>query len=241
MSDSAELDEILKEGDQRRRARRFRWSAGFVVTAVLALGATQALDDDNQDDVALGGPDETTTAAPTPSSASTTSTIPTTTATSTTAAPAPSTSSSTSTAPAMTCRNSRDPSCGPFRWEPEPANAPLSLSVEASSTSPAVGEEVVVRIVADDPDARISEACIGVGWGDGPPPASCADACSDDGQRYGPWDPPPAAPGYVELTLRHAYTAAGTYNVAITARSLSCEPLDTYESAASHNFTVVVS
>jgi hypothetical protein len=105
------------------------------------------------------------------------------------------------------CRNSYDPACGPFRWEPDPGpNQPLTVAVSPQSQQVKAGQEVNFHIVADDPDAKI-DRCYAVDFGDGqkgstcPPPAACATP-------YGPWSPPAKVGDHYESDVKHTYGTA---------------------------------
>lgn len=153
----------------------------------------------------------------------------------TTALPVP----TTSTAAEPVCRNSRDPVCGPFAWEPEPSNAPIIARLEITPETVRIGEELSVVVTAEDPDAHVDETCIGLAWGDGGPPSSCGTSCAGD-TRYGPWDPPAPSPGRASRQFVHAYAEPGTYILTAAARSLSCLPAQLYESQVEMTATVTV-
>jgi hypothetical protein len=183
-------------------------------------------------------------------------------ATTTTLADAP-----TTVAPPTTlwCRNSTDPRCGPFRWDPEPGpNAPLTVTITFTPERPKAYDEVRFFVTASDPDARItSNICNRFGdetspgpdgWGtcisavsfgpDGPPPPSpyCAP------EKYGPWSPPPPEGGSTALGnppsegVPHTFTAAGTYRVGwrFTSASEWCGPNEPYASTGEGFVHVVV-
>jgi hypothetical protein len=167
----------------------------------------------------------TTSTAPTSTTAevnaemttTTTATPPTTT---TEGAPGETTTTTTPTTPE--CRNSREPSCGDFRWDPQPPNEPITLSVTPSATEVTVGEPVALRIVADDPDSEVSMAMDchqNVRWNEpGEMIIVCDPACPDT-RRYGPWDPPAPQPGHYDQTATHVYKNPGTYTVNIWVSS----------------------
>lgn len=110
-------------------------------------------------------------------------------------------------APAKPCRNSYDPACGPFRWDPDPGpNAPLTVTVTPPSQQVKAGQEVNFHIVAHDPDAKI-DRCYAFDFGDGqkgstcPPPAACPTP-------YGPWSPPAKVDDTYEFDVKHTYATA---------------------------------
>src|SRR5205823_4234891 len=108
----------------------------------------------------------------------------------------------TTTTDVPVCRNSYDPRCGPFYWDPQPPpNQPLTLEASVSSTSVHAGEPVTVTVHATDPDADVfacaepGAAIVASGEAGG-----CAQARSlcgttgDPPRPSGPWDPFPPAP-----------------------------------------------
>ena len=136
------------------------------------------------------------------------------------------------TAPAPTCRNSTDPACGAFRWDPEPApNAALSIGFVDPTTTAAVGEEVVFNVVWSDADATLTYdnfSAEGVGLG---------RACTQEA-RFGPWTPPEPAGGSGDLVYRHTFTEAGTYTVVVSAGTADCNT--PYGNDATTELTVTV-
>ncbi|MGH9180074.1 MAG: hypothetical protein ACRD0N_16200 [Acidimicrobiales bacterium] len=126
-------------------------------------------------------------------------------------------------APAPSCRNSTDPACGPFRWEPAPgANQPLTIALEVSPAQPRAGEEVTVGVVAIDPDAPVTTNGGTYLWHDphdtgaqiGFP--STVERIED---RYGPWTPPEPRPGRLEMAFSHTFSQPGTYRFDFKALS----------------------
>ena len=191
------------DGDVARRRLRWGLLAAVAVTLVAAIPGI-ALDsggDTKKVTAAQGLPPATTTTtalgsvvaagAPTPlAPAPTTTTAPgTVTALQTGTVPPAATTTTTVRPPAKPCRNSYDPACGPFRWDPDPGpNAPLTVTVTPPSQQVKTGAEVNFHIVAHDPDAKV-DRCYAFDFGDGqkgttcPPPAACQTP-------YGPWTPP---------------------------------------------------
>jgi hypothetical protein len=129
----------------------------------------------------------------------------------------------TSTTTAVECRNSHDPQCGEFRWDPslEP-NQPLTVGLSATSESQA-GREMRIAVVLDDPDAG-SVGIASVDFGDtprfgGPTHVDCLPPAA-----YGPWTPPAREHGHSETILRHTYAEPGIYHVVVNAQSGACNP-----------------
>jgi len=74
--------------------------------------------------------------------------------------PTPSTTSTSTTSTtiddrhAPECRNSTNPQCGPFRWDPQPLpNRPMRVDVQIAPSHPRPGDVVTFTVVASDPDA----------------------------------------------------------------------------------------
>ena len=153
-----------------------------------------------------------TTFRPAPTTAATKPPTPTT----TTTTPAP-----TTTTTAVVCHDSLDPSCGGFRWDPQPANGPLTASLSVATPTPRAGEPVELNVVATD-DSQISRGCYDGSFGD-------ADlVCHSDppwrAPRYGPWTPPAPATDRWEGVITHTYEQPGTYTVTLTFRSAEQDP-----------------
>lgn len=115
------------------------------------------------------------------------------------------------------CRNSREPRCGPFYWDPPPdANQPLVVDITYKPESPKVGEEVTFYIVATDLDAEVS-ACSSYTL-DGSTGSGCQIVSEPCLPRYGPWTPV-KRPGRYETELRYTYQEPGTYTASYSTIS----------------------
>lgn len=226
------LASVKREG-MRRRARRHRRNGvlaviGLVLVAVPAVALlpgddgsediTVAADADGADDVGRTTVDRpVTTVSPTTAP-------PTTVPVEVDDAEAPVTTVESDREPAPvttvpaapTCRNSTDPACGEFRWDPQPApNQPLTAAFVDAPATAAVGEEVTFAVAWSDPDAQLeydSFSADGVGL---------AQACAMQ-PRYGPWTPPDAVAGSGELSYTHVFTEAGTYTVVVSLGTGDC-------------------
>ncbi len=257
------LERIATEGEALRRRRRAALAIGAVAVAVLAVGVpVVAFDGGGREAVVAddGGRGTATTREPTTTASTSSSTTATTSPAPPTTAPCaggdacgvpgevppetavpPRPEQPPTTAPPATCRNSHDPACGPLVWDPQPANAPATLTASPSATVARVGEEVAVQLVADDPDAPVGPVCgPAVGWGDDSG-VVCPALCQlVHGDKFGPWDPPPPQPGHYETVERHVYTTPGTYTISVhVGRGMVCD--DPYGSQASQTFTINVS
>lgn len=158
----------------------------------------------------------------------------------------------------LVCRNSTNPACGPFRWDPDPGpNAPMTASLTYEPAHPHVGEPVYFRPDFEDPDASyVWGGCSDFGDGPHEPQYSCLDGSRWDGtqpdycapNRYGPWTPPPRESTRArygpppERGAPYYYQHPGTYVVRFTARSDStlCGAHEPYGSEAEVSVTIVV-
>ncbi|HEX2063903.1 MAG TPA: hypothetical protein VHE80_05735, partial [Acidimicrobiales bacterium] len=166
----------------------------------------------------VAGPDgeTTTTTAPPDTAIDTTTTLPP--RTTVTTAPGRATTTTTrsssggpTTTTAM-CRNSYDPACGAFRYEPALVNQPMAVEVSFSPQAPKVGQEVVFTArVRDDGPAGPGRCFNAQSYGDGTGSALCTAACVAQPARYGPWDPPPPENSSFAETFRHTYGGPGTF------------------------------
>ena len=140
----------------------------------------------------------TTTTAPAPAATSTTTAL----------GPPPPPATTTTT---VACRNSSDPACGPFRFDPQPGpDNPMFVHIVVGPPSPVAGQAVEFTVTLTDPDG-VSRAGSTYNWGDSGIGESSVDPC----EKYGPWDPPARDPARATevLTLRHTYAQPGTYKV----------------------------
>lgn len=204
--------------DGRRRRRRLLAGTTASIVAVLLLAATPWVlsSDGDSRDVISAGP-ETTTTAPDPTT-STTEMAGDTSTTSVTATSVPSPSSTTTTA--LVCRNSVEPACGPFAWDPPPGpNQPIELTVSYEPERPRVGETVTFTVRAQDPDAEICS--VGVRFSNG---TSGGEYCSVPAigcspEPHGPWDTPPRKPSAVERQFTYEFSRSGPADITVTVIS----------------------
>jgi hypothetical protein len=146
----------------------------------------------------------------------------------------------TTTAP---CHNSTEPRCGEFLWDPAPGdNAPLSVSIEPTSSDIHVGDTVVFHVEASDPDGHIDDASgcgYAVGFGDGEHSGGCRRP-AECGGRYGPWSPPARVAGSYSGNFTHTYTSPGRYNVDIGLNLNGGSCYDVYRSSGSDTVSIEV-
>lgn len=186
--------------------------------------------------------------------------IPPTTSPPTTAAPvtvattAPVTTTPATTTPVTAppvCRDSFDPRCGAFRWEPPPpANRGLSVSLAVSDTAPAAGTAVSFTVDLGDADAAPQCASASIGGrrvpltdASGQPVRSCVvRVCAQGPVRYGPWTPPAPSGGSRRVFGTFVAQGRGAQDLAVVASSGSggaC-PYDPYGSTAGRSATITV-
>lgn len=168
---------------------------------------------------------------------------------STTADPA---TNSTTAAPATNstvdpCRNSTDPLCGPFHFDPQPgADNPMAVQVTAEPASPVAGQPMVFHITLTDPDGVSFDGTI-FNFGTSGIGGSTPEACA----KFGPWDPPERDPAAATqtVTVTHTYFEAGTYTATFSFDAGPFDCVDSvtgrgdrpYASSATGSVTVVVS
>lgn len=141
-----------------------------------------------------------------------------------------------------TCRNSRDPACGPFYFDPTPANEPMTVDVTFSPENPEPGEEVTFTIRVRDDGPASPRSCMNLQtYGEdgaivGP---VCSASCAPSEPKYGPWDPPPPENANFEETFRYTYTEPGTYTATFFYRGTDCS-FSPYRSSGEASVTVAV-
>ena len=207
------------------------------------LGETTERDPDADGDAELDADADTTvtTAAPAPAPAPVTpAPTPAPTTPPTTSAPAP-------TAPPTTvCRNSTDPSCGEFSWDPQPGDYDVEVYAVSTPVTATAGEPVTFAVDYIDPAGADAEgACLN--WFVTDPAvvntSSCevlATACD----RTGPHDPPAPSRDRISLERTIVFETPGEHEVSISGNIAThladgCE--SPYTNSFSRTFTIVVS
>ena len=243
--------EQLERVNRRAERLRARRRAGVIALVALLLGSavTAAIaltSPSGSKNVAATGKTTTTesTLAPFDSTTVPAETVPTT-VPPTSAAPATTVKPAAPTTTAsLPCRNSSDPRCGTFRWDPAPgANSPLSINVSFAPQDPHPGDTVTFTVHVVDPDASPiiagDQTCNPPGFGDAGT-ARCTPSCAPPG--YGPWTPPARQRGERTITYTHAYDSAGTYTAHFWFASYQTPcPKSPYASAADSSINVTVS
>lgn len=127
----------------------------------------------------------------------------------------------TSNATAPVCRNSSAPACGPFRWDPAPADdQPVTATVTFAPEHPRVGETVTFTVHAEDPDADVS--CVALTFPQG---VTAGEFCSTPAigclvEPHGPWDPPAAVPSSVDRVFTHVFDTSGAVTIPVDVWSV---------------------
>lgn len=118
----------------------------------------------------------------------------------------------------LPCRNSTDPACGPFRWDPPPEpDQPVEIEITSSPRAPRVGQQVTVTVRVAEPDAQIGTVTVGFGDEDvvALPPAGAVNCEGPSG----PWTPPEIARDETVTTYGHTYAQPGDYTIDVYAAS----------------------
>ncbi|MGK2930927.1 MAG: hypothetical protein ACSLFO_15290, partial [Acidimicrobiales bacterium] len=143
---------------------------------------------------------------------------------------------------ALVCRDSTNPACGSFRWEPQPTDRPATLTLQVPDRIVA-GVPFDVLMTISDPDGRVDFACYTLAHTGGGPQVGggCTTVRQDCPARYGPWSPP--APSTGQATNQHRVTLdqPGTFEIyASVDPAAGCDNVDPYRSGASAERTVEV-
>ena len=145
----------------------------------------------------------------------------------------PSTRATTTAAPPTTrsCRNSDDPACGTFRWDPAPGpNQPLVASFSKAPATAVAGQPVTFEVTWSDGDAGLTFDRFSF---DG---TGLASACSLP-PRHGPWSPPAVVPSSGTLPYTQTF-APGTYTIRVELGTAGCDSPYGSETAITTTLTV---
>jgi hypothetical protein len=156
----------------------------------------------------------------------------------------PATTAPPAKGPPPTCRNSYDPACGSFRWDPDPGpNQPMTGQITFDPPNPRAGDTVTFHIVANDPDAQPVGIC-NASYGQGEAGYVCDPRPKIDPSycpaQYGPWTPPGRQTGNLDTTDRHLYKNAGSYDVSFDLGSAQGDCNNPYASGLTVKTTVIV-
>ncbi len=143
----------------------------------------------------------------------------------------------------LVCRNSTDPACGPFRWDPAPVDRPATLKIVPQSSPIVAGRQVSLLLTVSDPDGAASLDCFSVSLNR---PGLSSGACSVVNPdtcpaRYGPWNPPAAKPSQATTDTIVEFDESGTYVITVSvSRADGCDNVDPYRSGVTSSITVEV-
>jgi hypothetical protein len=141
--------------------------------------------------------------------------------------------------PTPACRDSCDPRCGTFRWDPEPQpNEDLAVQIDVEPSSPRVGEDVTFTVTARDDHGHpvdIRGEYAGRAFAN-------ETSCAAQRQRYGPWTPPVKSPKTVSHTWVGTYDEAGKHTATFTFSTDHCNdpPYNPYGSVGTGSAVVTV-
>lgn len=225
--DEEVLAAVRQRGQRLRRRRQVALTSAAI--AVVALVAVPVLAEGGSQTEVIAGRGAT-------SEEPTTTTEPDTTATTGEPAEDPTAASSddpnpgdgdkqpepTTTTAVLVCRNSSDPRCGDFYYDPEPdPNQPLTITVTVEPAVPVAGQEVVFTVEVEDPDAEpLPNDCRQEVWfGDEEFRSTTCPVHYHCLDRTGPWDPPEKRPYRDVHEFRHVYEESDTYTVTFVFRT----------------------
>jgi hypothetical protein len=147
------------------------------------------------------------------------------------------------------CRDSVDPACGPFTWDPAPVVPQAELRFLLPSEPARVGVPYELVVELTDPGTMPSFNCAS-GVAVDPTPSSqypiitlagCVYEPLECPTRYGPWTPPAPRGGSVRTSVTITFDEPGSYGVAASARRpLLCDNVDPYGTDASGSAVVQV-
>jgi hypothetical protein len=147
-----------------------------------------------------------------------------------------------STAESEPCRNSTNPDCGPFHWDPDPGgNRPMEVSIVVSPETPKAGEPAKITVTASD-DATSKPMMRSGSFGDGISTTAHTRCAPSESRRYGAWTAPPRGHSEATETFTHVYDQPGTYTVKFKFSTKGCSgpTYDPYASDGSGSLTISV-
>jgi hypothetical protein len=138
---------------------------------------------------------------------------------------------------APVCRDSFDPACGDFRWDPEPVVGQSTLQMHLPPEAAQVGVPYEVVLELTDPTAPPSFNCADSGAQPSPSQWVGISGCSAEPPppcptRFGPWTPPAPQGGTTTLTVSLTFDEPGPHTFSVTTRPPSGGCYQPYGSAA---------
>lgn len=145
------------------------------------------------------------------------------------------------------CRNSYDPVCGEFSWDPKPApNSEITFEIRQEPEAPKAGETVTFYVTARDdagvepesmrPVAGESASDSKEGWDS----VKARPDCQQPEERYGKWTPPDPVFVQVSHVFQETYRLPGEYEVSFPYVTAMCDPYNPYRSFGTLEHTVTV-
>jgi hypothetical protein len=147
---------------------------------------------------------------------------------------------------ALVCRNSFDPACGAFFWDPEPIVGQSMLQVRLPADGPRVGVPYDVVVELTDPTARPTFNCADFVVSPNPDVTQVgafgctfepAPACA---AQYGPWTPPEPSGGTIAEPVSVTFSQPGTHTITVATRAAAQQCGNPYGSDATTTVTVEV-
>jgi cytoskeletal protein RodZ len=241
-----ELLESVRRDGLRRRYRRNGLFGGLALVLVAALAVPVLLrDSGSQRRIAATDQPSTVEDETTTTEAAVVEETTTTVDAAVTTTPGPTTTRPHATTTTIVCRDSYDPRCGPFRWDPDPgANQPATVSITFTPANPKVGEQVIAHIKITDPDGPAGSCSSTVDWGNGQRRNSACLPPPCERRPYGPWTPPARTPDTYEFDDVNTYDTSGTYTVTFTGSDTAAgcvELKNPYSGSKSGSATITIS
>lgn len=148
--------------------------------------------------------------------------------------------------PTTVCRNSYDPSCGAFSWDPQPEQSEVEVFAVTTPDAASAGEPVTFVVDYIDP-AGVTAIGECLNWSTSDPAVVNTSSCqvvATDCDRYGPHDPPARSEERIRLEQTIVFETPGEHEVTIggnigTHLADRCE--SPYTTTFSRTFAIVVS
>jgi hypothetical protein len=144
------------------------------------------------------------------------------------------------------CRNSYDPSCGDFSWDPQPEQSEVEVFAVTTPDATNAGDEVTFVVDYIDP-AGVTAVGACLNWSTTDPAVVDTSSCqvvATDCDRYGPHDPPARSEERIRLEQTIVFETPGEHEVTISgniATHLADRCESPYTASFSRTFTIVVS
>ena len=146
--------------------------------------------------------------------------------------------------PTTTCRNSTDPSCGEFRWDPQPESRPVEVFTVSAPGGASVGEPVTFAVDYVDPAGPDADgACLNWWNSEDAIETSSCQVVATSCDRTGPHDPPARRTERIRRSYTVTFDTPGEHVVRIEGNIAThlpdgCE--SPYRNTFTRSFTIVV-